>query len=71
MFWIGHLKITSLNKSYYVCLDIFAMVYHTGPFKNFFAATWYAAEVYYIPLFVCYFRTFSVRVSFDSVRVGI
>ena len=70
MLGIGHLKITSLDKRHDVCLDIFTMVCHTGPFKNFFAATWYAAEVYYIPLFICYFRMFSVRVSIESVRVG-
>lgn len=71
MLGIGHFEIASLDKSHDVCLDILAMICHTGPFKNFFAATWHTAEVYYIPLFICYFRTFSIRVSIESVRVGI
>ena len=85
MLGIGHFEIASLDKSHDVCLDILAMICHTGPFKNFFAATWHTAEVYYIPLLICYFRTpcvkvciksvrvpkFSVRVGAESVRVGV
>ena len=47
MLGIGHFEIASLDKSHDVCLDILAMICHTGPFKNFFAATWHTAEVYY------------------------
>lgn len=55
------------EDSYYVC--------HTCPFKDFFAATWHTTEIYYIPLFVRYFKTSCVRVAvkvdrFD-VRVSI